>query len=336
MERMNGDGMSFKRILITGGGGYVGAVLVPCLLRQGYHVTVLDLLIYGEDVLPDHPALKVIKGDIRDLPLLEKTLENMDAVIHLACISNDPSFELNPELGRSINLEAFRPLVEASVKAGVKRFVYASSSSVYGIKKERDVHETMPLEPLTDYSRFKADCERILAEYQTDNFTTVTLRPATVCGYSPRQRLDLVVNIFANLAYHNREITVFGGDQLRPNIHIQDIVDCYCMILQQPADAVAGEVFNVGDANYSVRNLAEFARDVMGDDVTLVTTPSDDDRSYHISSSKIKSKLGFTPSHGISKAIVELKKAFEEGRFSDPLNNEMYFNVKRMNAIRLT
>ena len=217
--------MIFNRIFVTGGAGYVGAVLVPRLLSEGYEVTVLDLMIYGEEVLRSHPKLSLIKGDIRDKMLLKNSVPGHDCVIHLACISNDPSFELNPDLGRSINLDAFKPLVQISRDSGVERFVYASSSSVYGIKSEHDVHEEMAVEPLTDYSRFKADCETILLEQQSPEFTTVTIRPATVCGYSPRQRLDVVVNILTNLAYHRRKISVFGGEQLRPNIHIKDMVE---------------------------------------------------------------------------------------------------------------
>ena len=164
-----------KKIFITGGAGYVGAVLVPHLLGKGYVVTVLDLMIYGENVLPDHPNLNAVKGDIRDQALLKELILGHDAVIHLACISNDPSFELNPILGKSINLDAFRPLVEISKNSDVQRFIYASSSSVYGIKDEPNVHEGMTLKPLTDYSKFKADCEQILSEYQSDNFTTTTV-----------------------------------------------------------------------------------------------------------------------------------------------------------------
>ena len=178
--------MKFRNIVVTGGAGYVGAVLVPRLLSEGYQVTVIDLMIYGDGVLGSHPRLTIIKGDIRDEKLLRKVMQGHDVVIHLACISNDPSFELNPDLGKSINLTAFTPLVEISRDSGVRRFIYASSSSVYGIKEEKDVHEDMVLEPLTDYSRFKADCEQILIDLQTPDFVGVTIRPATVCGYSPR------------------------------------------------------------------------------------------------------------------------------------------------------
>lgn len=323
-------------ILVTGGAGYVGAVLVPKLLALGHAVTVLDLMLYGENVLPKHPNLRTEKGDIRDKTLLKQLIPGHDIVIHLACISNDPSFELNPALGKSVNLDAFRPLVAISKSAGVKRFIYASSSSVYGIKTVPDVHEDMPLEPLTDYSRFKADCERILLEYQDEDFTTLTIRPATVCGYSPRQRLDVVVNIFCNLAFHNRKITIFGGEQLRPNIHIEDITDLYCQVIDLPEAQIAGKIYNAGDKNYTVSELAQMTRDIMGDDVELVTTPTDDNRSYHISSQRIADELGFTPQYGIPQAIRDMKKAFSQEKLPESLTQERYFNIKRMQSIELS
>ena len=324
-----------QNIFITGGAGYVGAQLVPHLLEKGLQVTVLDLMIYGAEVLPQHENLTVVQGDIRDQELIRKTLPGHDAVIHLACISNDPSFELNPNLGRSINLEAFRPLVESSRDAGTQRFIYASSSSVYGVKEEPNVHEEMVLEPLTDYSRFKADCEKILAEYQSEDFTTVTIRPATVCGYSPRQRLDVVVNILTNLAYHKREITVFGGSQLRPNIHIADMVQAYVALLEAPTEKIAGQLFNAGYENQSVTELAETVRSVIGEDVRLTVTPTDDNRSYHISSEKIRQELGFVARHSIREAAEDLVKAFERGLLPDSLTNERYFNIKRMQSLQL-
>jgi nucleoside-diphosphate-sugar epimerase len=324
-----------KKIFITGGSGYVGAVLVLHLIKKGYFVTVLDLMIYGDEVLSSHPDLNIVKGDIRDKNLLKKLIPGHDAVIHLACISNDPSFELNPELGKSINLDAFQPLVEISKNAGIKRFIYASTSSVYGIKEESDVHENMELEPLTDYSRFKADCEKILADYHSEDFTTVTIRPATICGYSPRQRLDVIVNILTNLAYHNREITVFGGDQMRPNIHIQDVVKAYMILLTAPKEKIAGQIFNAGYENRRVKELAETVKSVVGKDVKLVTIPTDDNRSYHISSRKIKEELGFEAKHTIRDAVVGLCAAFDKGLLPNSLENEMYFNIKRMQNLEL-
>jgi|TARA_B100002003_G_scaffold153373_1_gene142148 nucleoside-diphosphate-sugar epimerase len=293
-------------------------------------------MIYGEDVLSEHPFLRVIKGDIRDHTLIKELISGHGAVIHLACISNDPSFELNPELGKSINLDAFRPLVEISINAGVQRFIYASTSSVYGIKEEKDVHEEMSLEPLTDYSCLKAACEKILAEYQSDDFTTVTIRPATVCGYSPRQRLDVVVNILTNLAYHKREISVFGGDQLRPNIHITDMVEAYMMLLKAPNEKIAGKIFNAGYENQPVRKLAETVKSVVGEDVKLLTTPTDDNRSYHISSRKIKEELGFEAKHTIREAVEDLRNAFDRGLLPDSLADEKYFNIKRMQSLKLS
>lgn len=325
----------FQSVFITGGAGYVGSVLVPKLLDRGYKVSVIDLMIYGEDVLPDHENLNKIKGDIRDKDLLAKSIPGHDVVIHLACISNDPSFELNPGLGKEINLDAFEPMVNIAKDSGVKRFIYASSSSVYGIKETPNVTEDMELEPLTDYSKFKAMCEDILAKYQSDDFTTVTIRPATVCGYSPRLRLDLVVNILTNLAINRGEITVFGGTQLRPNLHIEDMTDLYCYLLELPKEQVAGGVYNAGYENHPVAELADIVKEVVGPSVNIITTPTDDLRSYHVSSEKIKKELDFVPKHTIGDAVKDLKKAFDEGKIPDSLSDPKYFNVKLMQDIEL-
>ncbi len=327
--------MEIKKIFVTGGGGYVGSVLVPLLLKNNFEVTVLDLMIYGEEVLTNHPKLKVVKGDIRNKDLLEKVVPSHDAVIHLACISNDPSFELNPKLGKSINLDSFEPFIEICVKNKIKRFIYASSSSVYGIKKENDVNEDMLLEPLTDYSKYKADCELILKNYQSSNFTTVILRPATVCGYSPRQRLDVVVNILTNLAYNKRKISVFGGDQLRPNLHIKDMANAYLNVINASKEDIEGQIFNVGTQNLSVNSIAKIVKRIVGEDVTLEIVKTNDNRSYHISSKKIENILGFVPKYTIENAIQELTNAFKNNLLTDTLNNEKYFNIKRMQSINL-
>ena len=301
-----------QKIFITGGAGYVGSKLVPKLLNLNFKVTVLDLMIYGENVLPNNKNLKCIKGDIRDINLLEKQIPGHDTVIHLACISNDPSFELNPDLGKSINYDAFEPLVKVSVKSKIRKFIYASSSSVYGIKKEKNVTEDMKLEPLTDYSKFKGDCERILNSYRSDEFITTTIRPSTVCGYAKRQRLDLVVNILTNHAYHNRAIKVFGGEQLRPNVHIDDMVNSYIAILNADHKKINGQIFNVGFKNQSVNELASDVKQVIGDDVKIINTKSDDNRSYHVSSEKIKKILGFETKYSVKDAVLDLKNAFEK------------------------
>lgn len=329
---------TFKRVLVTGGAGYVGSVLVPKLLAAGHQVRVLDLYLYGDHVLDavkDHPGLEQVKGDIRDTELLKRVLPGCDAVIHLACISNDPSFELDPDLGKSINYDAFFGLVDISKASGVRRFIYASSSSVYGVKPGQDVTEELGLEPLTDYSKYKAMCEEVLQAKREPGFTTLTLRPATVCGYSPRLRLDLAVNIMAAHAHHNRLIKVFGGGQMRPNLHIQDMTDLYLKTLEWEAEAIDGKIFNAGYQNHTVGEIAEIVKSVMGEDVGIVTTPTDDNRSYHISSEKIRRELGFEPRFTIEAAVQELKGAFEAGRVVDPMTNPLYSNIKLMQRVGL-
>jgi len=324
-----------KKFFITGGAGYVGSRLVPKLLSLGYQVTVLDLMIYGGDVLDEHKNLSKIKGDIRDIKKLEEYLPGHDILIHLACISNDPSFELNPTLGKSINLDAFEPLVKMSLKSKINQFIYASSSSVYGIKKEKNVTEDMSLEPLTDYSKFKGDCEKILNKYSSDDFITTTIRPSTVCGYAKRQRLDLVVNILTNHAFHNREIKVFGGTQLRPNVHIEDMVDSYLAVINADPKKINGEIFNVGFKNQSVNELAEDVLNIVGNDVKIIKTKSDDNRSYHVSSEKIKEILNFETKYTVKNAVSDLKNAFEKKLITNTFEDELFFNIKRMNSLKL-
>ena len=325
-------------VLVTGGAGYVGSVLVPKLLANGYRVKVLDLYLYGEhvlDVVKNHPGLEQVKGDIRDRALLEKVIPGTDAIIHLACISNDPSFELDPQLGKSINYDAFFGLLEVAKYCGVRRFIYASTSSVYGVKEEANVTEDLLLQPLTDYSKYKALCEEALLKEREPGFVTLTLRPATVCGYSPRLRLDLTVNILTNHAINNRGITVFGGQQMRPNIHIEDMTDLYVKSLEWPDEVIDGKVFNAGYENYKIIEIAEMVRSVVGHDVEVVTTPTDDYRSYRISSEKIKRELGFVPKHTIEDAVRDLAAAFQAKNIPDPMTDVRYYNIKTMQQLGL-
>ena len=330
--------MNFKQVFITGGAGYVGSALVPTLLNKGYKVVVYDLYLYG-DVLQPHHNLTQIKGDIRDKNKIIESSKSCDIFIHLACISNDPTFELNPELSKKVNFDAFEPLVKISKEGGVKRFIYASTCSVYGVSDAENVTEDHPLLPITDYNKYKGLCEPVLLKYQSPDFTTTIIRPATVCGYSPRQRFDLTVNILTNHGYNKNHITVFGGKQERPNIHIADITDLYVMLLEIPESKIAGKIYNAGYQNKSIADIALIVRDVMAQEfpekpkATIETTPSDDIRSYRISSEKIKRELGFVPQHTIEDAVRDLIQAFKAGKFIDSMNNSRYYNIRTLKAL---
>ncbi|MBI3589590.1 MAG: NAD(P)-dependent oxidoreductase [Candidatus Liptonbacteria bacterium] len=333
---------NIQTVLVTGGAGYVGSVLVPKLLKKGYRVKVLDLYLYEPNVFAGYrnSNLEEIHGDIRNDNTLSEALLGVDAVIHLACISNDPSFELNPELGKSINYDAMIKVVSHARQAEVKRFIFASTSSVYGLKQEENITEDLPLEPLTDYSKFKVLGEEILMKEGAPYFTAVAIRSATVCGYSPRMRFDLTVNILTNHAWSKGIITVFGGEQKRPNIHIEDITDLYSDLLSHPSEKIHSKVFNAGARNYTVSEIANIVKSEVesssGNSVKVNHQEAGDDkRSYHISSEKIFKELGFKPKRDIRGAVSDLIEAFKAGKFEDSLNNTKYFNVKTMQEIKL-
>jgi nucleoside-diphosphate-sugar epimerase len=321
-----------KNILVTGGAGYVGAVLVPKLLKKGYRVTVLDLFLYANETLFNQSDnLKLVVGDLRDEALVKRTLKGIDCVIHLAGISNDPSSDLDPELTREVNINATERLIEFCKEAKIQRFINASSSSVYGIKDEPEVTEDLPLEPLTVYSESKVAIENYLREHR-GNMTAVSIRSATVCGFSPRMRLDLTVNILTHHAVLKNKITVFGGIQKRPNIHIQDITDLYAFMITAPAEKIDGKEFNVCGSNATVMELAELVQETVAPHSLIEVVPTNDLRSYHISSDKIKKELGFSATHSVGEAIQEVAKAFKEKVISQP-ELDCYYNVKTMKRV---
>jgi nucleoside-diphosphate-sugar epimerase len=298
-------------------------------------------MYFGDSFFPKgHPRLKAIKGDIRDTARLAAAMQGQEAVLSLACISNDASFELNERLSTTINLDAFEPMVIAAKKAGVKRFAYASSSSVYGVSDKPNVTEDHPLVPLTLYNKYKGMCEPLLLKHTDDKFVGVVFRPATVCGYAPRLRLDLSVNILTNHAITNNKITVFGGSQLRPNLHVQDYADLCKLLLTAPSEKIANQIFNCGYQNMTIMEIAQMVKKVVEQEfpekapIEIVTTPTDDNRSYHINSDKIKNVLGFTPKHTIEEAVRDLCRAFREGKIVDSFADDRFYNVRTLKKLK--
>tara|TARA_B100001057_G_scaffold199396_1_gene200049 strand:- start:1329 stop:2321 length:993 start_codon:yes stop_codon:yes gene_type:complete len=329
-----------KKIFITGGAGYCGSLLVPTLLSKGHKITVYDKFFFG-NFLPKHDNLNIIEGDIRDYKKIETICKNHEVFISLACISNDASFELDENLSTSINMNAFEPMVLAAKNAGVQRFIYASSSSVYGVSKEKNVTEDHPLVPLTLYNKYKGLCEPILERYCDDTFTGVTFRPATVCGYSPRLRLDLSVNILTNHAVKNNLIKVFGGDQLRPNLHIKDYCSAVEVLIEAPTEVINKNKYNVGYQNKSIYEIALIVKKVVEKEypekkIEIMRTESDDKRSYHINSEKIKKELNFRPKLTIENAVEDLCKAFKENLIDNSFENDLYHNVKRLKNLKIS
>jgi len=333
--------MDFKSIFITGGAGYVGSSLVPDLLEKNYKVAVYDIMYFGDNFLPkEHPNLKIIKGDIRDNIKIKNECEGYDVFINLACISNDSSFELDEKLSKSINFDAFEPMVISAKESGIKRFIYASTSSVYGVSKEKNVTEDHPLVPLTLYNKFKGMCEPLLFKHTNKNFSGVVFRPATVCGYAPRQRLDLSVNILTNFAVNKNEIRIFGGEQLRPNLHIKDYCDAVELLISVKKNKIENQIFNIGYQNMSINDIAQMVREVVEKEypnrekIKITKTSSNDNRSYHINSEKIKKILGFVPKRSISMAIKDLCNAFKQRKIINSFEDDFYFNVNRLKRIK--
>lgn len=327
-----------KTALITGGAGYVGSALVPSLLKDGYRVIVYDLYLFG-DVFKEikNKNLVEIKGDIRDKEKLISAGKGVDYLIHLACISNDPSFELDPELGKSINYGAFFNVIETVKINDIKRIVFASSASVYGTQ-EGDVTENLKGEPLTDYAKFKALCEKALKDSGLKNY--VSVRPGTVNGYAPRLRLDLIINNFTIRALINKKISFFGGWQLRPSINVNDMVSVYKLLIEAPDELVHKKAFNAGFQNTTVEDMAKIVVNVLKEknienniQVEKLNVP--DKRSYHLNSEKIKKELGFVPKFTIEDGILSIVEVFKKGLIADGLDNPIYHNTKMMQRISL-
>jgi nucleoside-diphosphate-sugar epimerase len=312
-----------ERLLITGGCGFVGSALVHSLLDKNYQITVYDTEWFGNFLKP-HANLKCIKGDIRDENM---PFDEIDTVIHLANIANDPSVELNPSLSWEVNVLATQQMAHMAKKSGVKQFIYASSGSVYGVKEEDQVTEDLDLVPISVYNKTKMVSERVLMSYEND-FKVHCIRPATVCGWSPRMRLDVSVNMFTWQALKNKEMTVFGGNQVRPNIHIQDMVRVYEHFLENKD--IENGFYNAGFENISILSIAESIKSKL-DEVKITITESNDPRSYRQNSDKLI-KTGFTQKYTVSDAIDDIVKKYNNKQLPDGDN---CFTVKWMKHLNL-
>lgn len=329
-----------NNLLITGGSGYVGSRLIFKLLKEtNLKIVNYDISLFGDAHLPKNEKFIYCKEDITNPKKFEQTIieNNIDVVLHLACISNDPTYELNSELSKKINYDCFEELIKISKKNNVKKFIYASTCSVYGISDSPDVSETNELKPITDYNKFKALCEPILQKYLDDNFTGIIIRPATVCGFSEKMRFDLTVNILTNFAYNKGYIRVFGGKQSRPNLHIDDMCDLYKMLIFDDIKKFNGEIFNVGTENLKIIEIAEKVKSVMEKmynkkDIEIRVEESADIRSYMINSDKIKKLLGFEFKKTVINAIEDLCKAFENKFIIDSFSDQ-WSNIKVLSKI---
>jgi nucleoside-diphosphate-sugar epimerase len=319
-----------SKVLVTGGAGYVGSVLVPKILDKGYDVKVLDLMLFGENGLKEiKNKCEIVRGDISNSKLVKKCLQDIDAIVHLAGTANDPCSDLDPKLTERVNFEATKNLVLDAKKYGVKRFIFASTGSVYGIQKEKRITEEWPLNPLTIYSDTKARAEKIIQDVNDEDFTTTIIRPSTTAGYSPRMRLDLVVNILTEQAINRKWISVHGGSQMRPSIDIRDLTDYYAFMLDAPASKISGEVFNASCDNYSVMEIAETVKNVIGDHVEIKVEPIIDQRDYPMVSEKLADVLGLKPKYSMEKSVEYLKESFDKGLIPNP-SDPIYRNIETM------
>jgi len=317
-----------NKILIVGGGGYVGTKLSYHLLLKGYNVSVLDTFWFG-NYFNESNGIKLIKGDIRNEKILIEVCKNQDVVILLACLSNDPMADIDPDTTKNINYRAVANVIKYAKESGVNKLIYASSASVYGIQEIERVTEDIPLKPLTLYSKFKADIEKIVNQYASDDFTVVSVRSATVCGYSPRMRLDLLVNFFVFLAMKNKMIFIEGGEQIRPLINIKDIVEFYELMINAPKEKIHKEIFNVSSGNFKVIDVAYKVQNIIPCEINFSEVI--DTRSYPVCADKAEEVLSYNPKYSYEDAIHEVKDAIETKKLD--INDPKMFNLKYLKTL---
>lgn len=322
-------------MLVTGGAGYVGSHLTRALLARGYRVRVLDRLLFGDQGLRgllSDARLELRVADVRDAAALDSAVEGAHAVVHLAALANDPCADLDPVATREVNLEAVKRLVESAVRRGVRRLVNASSATVYGVQDGEPLDESAALAPITLYARYKAESERAIREATSDRLSPVSIRSATACGWSGRMRFDLAVNVLTLAALRTGTMTIHGGAQFRPIVHVTDLVRAYVTVLEAPAETVSGEAYNVGFENVSVAEIARRVQRLVGGHVRVETVPIVDRRSYRIDAGKFKRAFGFEPRGGIGAAVEELTSAYRAGLVTDP-DATHYSNVAHLRAV---